>query len=186
MKRTAHSKVMTIVNRFVKQGYNRANATVKALVLVKMQSVPTKVSGVTYSKRQQAIEHLTHYRPEDIRISLYRDSTNAYDSNAVASIATVRNKGAYTMDYLPKALAAFIAPLIDSGKMIVSRLRHTNATLMINSGVPITTIAVRLGHANPSTTTKIYTHAIKSADAAAAETLDNIFNDNVKTTRKRA
>ena len=47
---------------------------------------------------------------------------------------------------------------------------------MINSGVPITTIASRLGHANPSTTTKIYTHAIQSADAAAAEALDNIFS----------
>lgn len=67
----------------------------------------------------------------------------------------------------------------------IHSLRHTNATLMINSGVPITTIAARLGHANPSTTTKIYTHAIKSADAAAAETLDNIFN-NTKAERKRA
>ena len=58
----------------------------------------------------------------------------------------------------------------------IHSLRHTNATLMINSGVPITTIASRLGHANPSTTTKIYTHAIQSADAAAAEALDNIFS----------
>ncbi len=68
----------------------------------------------------------------------------------------------------------------------IHSLRHTNATLMINSGVPITTIAARLGHANPTTTTKIYTHAIKSADAAAAETLDSIFNNNTKNTRKRA
>ena len=69
----------------------------------------------------------------------------------------------------------------------IHSLRHTNATLMINSGVPITTIAARLGHANPSTTTKIYTHAIKSADAAAAETLDNIFGgQSANDTRKRA
>lgn len=69
----------------------------------------------------------------------------------------------------------------------IHSLRHTNATLMINSGVPITTIAARLGHANPSTTTKIYTHAIKSADAAAAETLDNIFSSHKeKEVRKRA
>lgn len=124
MKRTMHSKVMTIANRIVKQGYNRANAMAKAWVLVKMQSVSTKVSGVTYGKRQQAIEHLSHYRHEDIRISLYRDRTNTYDSNAVAVIATVRNKGAYTMGYLPKVLAAFIAPLMDSGKLIVSRFRN--------------------------------------------------------------
>lgn len=128
MKRTAHSKVMTIANRLVKQGYNRANAMVKAWVLVKMPSVLTKVSGVTYGKRQQAIEHLTHYRPENIRISLYRDSTNAYDSNAIAVIATVRGKGSYTMGYLPKALSAFIAPLMDAGKTIISRFTEVRGT----------------------------------------------------------
>lgn len=57
----------------------------------------------------------------------------------------------------------------------IHSLRHTNATLMINSGIPITTIAARLGHADPTTTTRIYTHAIQSADAAAAEQLDLIF-----------
>ena len=35
--------------------------------------------------------------------------------------------------------------------------------------------AARLGHADPTTTTRIYTHAIQSADAAAAEQLDMIF-----------
>lgn len=62
----------------------------------------------------------------------------------------------------------------------IHSLRHTNATLLINSGVPITTISSRLGHANPSTTTKIYTHAIQSADAKAADALDNIFTKKRK------
>ena len=66
----------------------------------------------------------------------------------------------------------------------IHSLRHTNATLLINSGIPITTISARLGHANPSTTTKIYTHAIQSADAQAADALDNIFSG--KSTCKRA
>ena len=57
----------------------------------------------------------------------------------------------------------------------IHSLRHTNATLQIANGVPLTTVAGRLGHANASTTTKIYAHAIKSADAAAAETLQNIL-----------
>lgn len=142
MKRTAHSKVMTIANRLVKQGYNRANAMVKAWVLVKMPSVLTKVSGVTYGKRQQAIEHLTYYRPENIRISLYRDRDNAYDSNAIAVIATVRGKGAYTMGYLPKALAAFIAPLMDAGKNITSRFCEVRGTgdPYINYGLEIEVI----------------------------------------------
>ena len=128
MKRTMHSKVMTIANRLVKQGYNRANAMVKAWVLVKLPNICTKVAGVTYGKRQQAIEHLTHYRPEHIRISLYRDNANAYDRNAVAVIATVKGKGSYTMGYLPKALAAFIAPLMDAGRTITSRLASIRGT----------------------------------------------------------
>ena len=54
-------------------------------------------------------------------------------------------------------------------------LRHTNATLMIASGVPITTVSKRLGHADTTTTGRIYTHAIRSADEAASETLDNLL-----------
>ncbi len=60
----------------------------------------------------------------------------------------------------------------------IHSLRHTNATLQIAAGVPITTVAKRLGHANTVTTSKIYAHAIKSADEAAAETLDNLLNPN--------
>lgn len=61
-------------------------------------------------------------------------------------------------------------------------LRHTSATLLIASGTNIRTISARLGHSQTSTTMNIYAHAIKSADAAAAETLGDILNP----TKKRA
>lgn len=136
---TQHSKVMTIANRLVKQGYNRANAMVKAWALVKLPNVLTKVAGVTYGKRQTAIEHLTHYRPQDVRISLYRDGHNAADKNAVAVIAAVRGKGAYTIGYLPKAFAAFIAPLMDTGREVKSRLTEIRGgqALYLNYGMRI-------------------------------------------------
>lgn len=54
-------------------------------------------------------------------------------------------------------------------------LRHTNATLQIAAGTPLTTVAHRLGHTNASTTTKIYAHAIKSADEAAAEAIADLL-----------
>lgn len=57
----------------------------------------------------------------------------------------------------------------------VHSLRHTNATLQIAGGVPLTTVAKRMGHADTVTTSKIYAHAIKSADEAAAETLENLL-----------
>jgi site-specific recombinase XerD len=53
---------------------------------------------------------------------------------------------------------------------------HTNATLLIASGAALPTVAKRLGHATTATTTSIYAHAIRSADEAAAETLENILN----------
>lgn len=55
-------------------------------------------------------------------------------------------------------------------------LRHTNATLNIANGVSVTTVAGQLGHANANTTTKIYAHAIMSAQAAAADMMDDILN----------
>ena len=51
-------------------------------------------------------------------------------------------------------------------------LRHTNASLMIAGGVDVETVSKRLGHADPHTTITIYTHQIRTADAAAAEMLE--------------
>jgi integrase len=58
----------------------------------------------------------------------------------------------------------------------IHSLRHTNATLMIAGGEDIRTVSQRLGHAQTSTTTNIYAHAIQSADARAAQTLEDILN----------
>lgn len=55
-------------------------------------------------------------------------------------------------------------------------LRHTNASLLIGEGIDIATVSKRLGHAEPSTTLKIYTHALQKADKDAANKLENLFN----------
>lgn len=57
----------------------------------------------------------------------------------------------------------------------VHSLRHTNATLMIAGGTDIRTVSNRLGHSQTSITMNIYAHAIDSADAAAADTLENLL-----------
>ena len=116
--RTKHSKVMTVANRLITQGYSRANAMVKAWILVKMPLVESRVAGVTFGNRQRAMERLAKYSAENITITLVREAGNAHDKNAVAVIAEVGGKGSYTMGYLPKALAAFIALLLDAGKSV--------------------------------------------------------------------
>ncbi len=62
----------------------------------------------------------------------------------------------------------------------IHSLRHTNATLQIAGGVPITAVADRLGHANPATTSKIYAHAIQSANAVAESVLDDMLHPTKK------
>lgn len=52
-------------------------------------------------------------------------------------------------------------------------LRHTNATLLIAAGVNVKTVSAHLGHSTIATTGNIYAHAIQSAEAAAAEALEN-------------
>lgn len=51
-------------------------------------------------------------------------------------------------------------------------LRHTHASLLIAGGVNIPTVSKRLGHSSITTTTKVYTHAIQSADEIATTILD--------------
>lgn len=122
--RTLNSKVMSIANKLVAQGYNRANAMIRAWALVKMPQVITKAAGVTYGKRQKALEHLARYAPEQISIRLERERNNEFDYNAVAVIATVQGKGSYCMGYLPRALAAFVTPLMDAGKAVQGLFRR--------------------------------------------------------------
>ena len=59
----------------------------------------------------------------------------------------------------------------DLPKFSPHSLRHTNASLLIANGVNIPTVSKRLGHSTVATTTKIYSHAIQSADEKAADVL---------------
>lgn len=61
-------------------------------------------------------------------------------------------------------------------------LRHTSATLLISQNVDIRTVSGRLGHAQTSTTTDIYSHFLQKADEAASDTLENLFNPPYKET----
>jgi integrase len=85
---------------------------------------------------------------------------------------------------LPDSLSSWFSKFMKSHSdtlpyITLHSLRHTNATLQIASGVPITTVAKRLGHTTPTTTGNVYSHFIKSADEAAAETLENILTPTI-------
>jgi hypothetical protein len=54
-------------------------------------------------------------------------------------------------------------------------LRHTHVSELLSKGVPITTVAKRLGHANANVTLSIYAHALAADELAAAK----IWNDSM-------
>jgi integrase len=51
-------------------------------------------------------------------------------------------------------------------------LRHAHASMLIAAGVPITTVAARLGHADPVVTLRVYAHLFDKDDTAAAAAID--------------
>lgn len=50
-------------------------------------------------------------------------------------------------------------------------LRHFAATEALAAGVPVRTVAGRLGHANPATTHNVYAHFLEASDRSAADVL---------------
>ena len=78
----------------------------------------------------------------------------------------------------PGTLSAWFYEFVranDLPHISIHGLRHTCASIMISSGVPITTTAKRLGHSTSATTSKIYAHAFASADAATAQVIQSIL-----------
>ena len=60
-------------------------------------------------------------------------------------------------------------------RVTIHSLRHTNLTLLIAAGVPLRTVANRGGHAQTSTTSNIYSHALQSVDELAAGKLGDLL-----------
>ena len=56
-------------------------------------------------------------------------------------------------------------------------LRHTHASHLLSRGVPLAAVSARLGHADPSITARIYSHAIPSDDVRAAQEWDGVIDE---------
>lgn len=54
-------------------------------------------------------------------------------------------------------------------------LRHFMATSWLADGVPVSVVAHRLGHANPNTTYRVYSHYVQAADKDAASRLGAVL-----------
>ncbi|EGQ0325960.1 tyrosine-type recombinase/integrase, partial [Staphylococcus pseudintermedius] len=61
-------------------------------------------------------------------------------------------------------------------KIRVHDLRHSNASLLINNGLPLYSISKHLGHNNIQTTANVYGHLYPSSEKEIANTLNKLTN----------
>ena len=56
-------------------------------------------------------------------------------------------------------------------------LRHTHASILLGNNMDVVAVAGRMGHGDPTTTLRVYAHALERRDREAARTLDRLFGD---------
>lgn len=61
-------------------------------------------------------------------------------------------------------------------KIRLHDLRHSHATILINSGVNIVAVSKRLGHTDINQTLKTYTHLLKDTDERMMETINSLHS----------
>lgn len=64
-------------------------------------------------------------------------------------------------------------------------LRHFSATRLLAAGVPVNTVAGRLGHANAATTLNVYGHFLESSDETAAQVLGSLLDGPMQAPKSR-
>jgi integrase len=55
-------------------------------------------------------------------------------------------------------------------------LRHSHAPNLLANAVSLPAVSVRLGHANPNVTARIYAHALPADDQRAADVWDSLID----------
>ena len=73
----------------------------------------------------------------------------------------------------PNKILLKVLQKYDLPKLSFHELRHTCASILNSNGVDPKTISERLGHANPTITMNIYTHAFKSNGEISAKVFDS-------------
>ena len=116
-------QVTSMANRINKKINDLSTAFRRAWQIVKGRQLISKVSGVTFGTRQRALRKLEKYSADMINVTLEREANNAYDVNAIKVLVHVGSGDKYHLGFLPKDLAALLAPILDKGIELVTRFK---------------------------------------------------------------
>lgn len=114
--------VCTMANELKKAGYSLSQAFKKAWQRVKL-SMTIEAAGTAFRNRQQCLEFLKQFKPEDLSVTLERELDNTYDSSAVKIVVHIHSLAKKTViGYVPKGLSKELAKVIDTGIQIKATL----------------------------------------------------------------
>jgi integrase len=80
------------------------------------------------------------------------------------------------LDSIPAAVSLLFRRLNPPKGTSLHSLRHTHTSHLLASGVPLTAVSARLGHASTRTTQEIYSHMIHGQDDEAARKWEEFQN----------
>lgn len=114
--------VCVMANQLKKAGYSLSEAFRKAWQRVK-RTMTVRATGTTFKNRQERLQFLQQFKPEDLGVTLEREPNNGHDSNAIQIIVHIKSIHRRTViGYVPKGLARELSKVIDMGVQVKASL----------------------------------------------------------------
>jgi hypothetical protein len=107
--------VCIMANELKKLGYSLSQAFKKAWAQVK-NTMKVRAAGTTFENRQERLQFLKQFHPNDLSVTLEREPDNEFDNNAIRIVVHIRPISRRTViGYVPKGLAKELSKVIDMG-----------------------------------------------------------------------
>lgn len=107
--------VCVMANQLKKAGYTLSETFKKAWRRVKL-TMTIRAAGTTFENRQERLQFLKQFQPEDLSITLEREPGNKFDSNAIQIVVHIKPISRKTViGYVPRGLAKELAKVMDAG-----------------------------------------------------------------------
>lgn len=114
--------VCIVANELKKAGYSLSEAFKKAWSRVKL-TMTVRATGTTYENRQERLQFLKQFKPEDLTVTLEREQDNTFDCNAIQIVVHIKPIRRRTViGYVPKGLARELAKVLDMGVSVTASL----------------------------------------------------------------
>ena len=114
--------VCAMANQLRKAGYSLADAFRKAWQRVKL-SMTVRTAGTTFENRQERLQFLKQFKPEDLTVTLEREKDSKFDSNAIQIVVHIKSIRRRTViGYVPKGLARELSKVLDMGIQVKASL----------------------------------------------------------------